>query len=205
MRMNRAVAGVAAIGTLALVLAGCGKTRPVHYYRITPPAPPNAASDPYPLTLLVGHFAAPMILHDAPIVYQVGANEVGTYQYHRWISPPPLLVENQLMELLRYSGRYRSVGAVGSEGRGDYIVRGRVDDFEEIDTASGIVGRVNLDLELYERKTGHIVWSKRFAHDEPASTTDVGGVVTALDRGLRLELAEAAADLDRYFGANLPK
>ena len=37
----------------------------------------------------------------SPIAYRVGANEIGTYQYSRWVEPPVEMVQGNLIRLLR--------------------------------------------------------------------------------------------------------
>jgi len=145
-----------------------------------------------------------MILRDNRIVYRTGANEVGTYEYHRWAEPPALMVEVNLLHLLRESGKYQSVAELGSSARGDFVVRGRLRDFEEVDTQT-IAGRVSMEIELYEQKTGQTVWSHFYSHEEPARGGDIAAVVEALDRSLRSSLAEVTAGLAQYFAKNPPR
>lgn len=189
---------------IALMLAGCGSSRPIQYYDVQVPAPPDVTRNTYPVRLLVARLNAPMILRDNRIVYRTGANEVGTYEYHRWAEPPALMVEVNLLHLLRESGKYQSVAELGSSARGDFVVRGRLRDFEEVDTET-IAGRVSMEIELYEQKTGQTVWSHFYSHDEPARGGDIAAVVEALDRSLRSSLAEVTAGLEQYFAKNPPR
>jgi len=190
---------------LVLVLAGCGgASHPIQYYTLDLPAAPDASRSPYPVTLLVARVAAPMILRDDRIVYRSGANELGTYEYHRWAEPPAMLLETSLLRLLRSSGSYQSVSEMSSRARGQYLVRGRLYDFEEVDS-SAITARVALEADLVDEKSGKVVWSHFYSHDEPASEDDVASVVAALNKNLMRGLDEVATGLDEYFSKNPPK
>lgn len=201
--MNRNTSLIA-ISLLALGLSGCGGGRPIKYYTAKIPATPNPPTHANAVTLLVGRIGAPGILQDGPIAYRVGANEIGTYTFHRWEVPPTEMVRQNLIHLLRASGDYQSVSALASGSEGDFVVRGRLYDFEEVDSAS-ISALVSLELELFNRKTGQVLWSHFYSQSEPVEEHKVSAVVTALDRNLNRGLKEAASGLGEYFSKNMAK
>lgn len=190
---------------MSACLAGCGGTSAsIRYYTVELPAAPDAARTAYPVALLVARVTAPTVLRDDRILYRTGANETGTYEYHRWGEPPAAMLETRLLRVLRESGRYQSVAETSSKARGDFVVRGRLYDFEEVD-ASTISGRVALEVELLDQKAGKVVWSHFYSHDEPANGDDVPAVVASLSRNLQRGLDEVATGLDAYFAKNSPK
>lgn len=199
--MSRTARALLILAALAM-LAGCGgASHPIKYYTIDLPATPDASRAPYPVTLLVARVTAPMILRDDRIVYRSGANELGTYEYRRWAEPPATLLETCLLRMLRASGRYQSVSEVTSRARGDFLVRSRLYDFEEVDS-SAIAARVAMEAELVDEKSGKIVWSHSYSHDEPVSKEDVASVVAALNKNLDRGLGEVSSGLDEYFAKN---
>ena len=198
--MNRIISFVVS-SLLALGLSGCGGGRAIKYYTAQLPAAPNPASHTNSVVLLVGHIGGPGILQDGPIAYRVGANEIGTYSYHRWEVPPVEMVQQNLIHLLRASGDYQSVSVLASGSEGDFVVRGRLYDFEEVDSTS-ISALVSMELELYNRKTGQVVWSHFYSQSEPVQEKEVSAVVAALDRNLDRGLKEAASGLGEYFSKN---
>jgi cholesterol transport system auxiliary component len=202
----RRFTAVVAIALLLGGLAGCGATRPSKYYQLQGPAtPPQAAgSSAYPVALLVGRLTAPHLYRDDRIVYRTGPEQLGTYEYHRWAEPPTEMLEAVLLRMLRESGRYLTVQLLRSNARGDYILRGRLHNFEEV-TGSPLMARVAFEIELYEIKSGTTVWSRFYSHDEPVSGKDVPAVVDALNRNVQQGLAQVTAGLDQYFSAHLPK
>jgi ABC-type uncharacterized transport system auxiliary subunit len=189
---------------LAMVGAGCVATRPVHYYTIEPtiePAlPPANQGKPDGLILLVGNIATPEILQDGRIRYRTGSNEAGAYEYHRWTERPGSMVRNSLVRALRASGKYRRVLESSSSADGDYLVRGKLYEFGEVDNAS-IQTRISMQVELVDRKTNRNVWDLLVQRVEPVGSQSVPEVVQSLDRNLQHVVTEAAAEIDKFLAA----
>jgi hypothetical protein len=77
--------------------------------------------------------ATPESLQDARIRYRAGANEMGSYEYHRWEERPGAMVRDSLVRALRASGKYRRVLESSSSAIGDYLLRGKLYEFAEVD------------------------------------------------------------------------
>ena len=189
---------------LALLLSACGASRPNKYYAIELPSSRPASSGTLPVSLLVGHIAAPHVFRDDRIVYRTGSTELGTYEYHRWVEPPTEMLEAMLIRLLRDSGRYQSVQMQRSNARGDFILRGRLTDLEEV-SGPPVMARVALEIELYDVKDGATVWSQYYSYDEPVQGKQVSAVVEALTRNVHAGLQQITAGLDQYFASHPPK
>jgi ABC-type uncharacterized transport system auxiliary subunit len=198
--MNRSLIAITAL--LAGLLAGCGAARPSKYYQLTVPGDASAAPDPkpYPVTLLLGPLRASHLYREDHIVYSSASEAMGTYQYQRWAEPPTEMLVDILLRDLRASGRYKSVDVLRSNSHGDYILYGRLYDFKEV-SGSPLVARVTADLELRDSKTGSIVWTHYYTHDEPVSSKDVAAVVAALDHNAQRGMAEIKSSLDQYFSS----
>ena len=189
---------------LALALSGCVSNRPIKYYAIQLPPAPTPARSTYPVSLLVASVNGPQLLQDTPIAYRIGTNEIGTYQYSRWSEPPVEMLRNKVIRVLQSSGDYQSVAAVGSTSQGQYVVRGRLYEFEEVDNPS-ISGLVSMEFDLYDRKSGKVVWRHYYSQSEPVQGKQIAAVVAALDTNLQRGLNEVAAGIDQYFSTNAPK
>jgi ABC-type uncharacterized transport system auxiliary subunit len=111
------------------------------------------------------------------------------------------MVKVKLLRILKQSGDYQSVAGLGSATNGQYIVRGRLYNFDEVDGAS-ISSQVSMEFELYDRKSGKVVWQHFYSQSEPAQSKEISAVVTALDTNLDRGLQEVAAGLNQYFSAN---
>jgi ABC-type uncharacterized transport system auxiliary subunit len=198
----------AAVMLLAMVMGGicgCGAVPQSKYYQLTAPgeASSTAAADPLPITLLVGPMKSSHLYREDRLVYATGNGEMGTYQVHRWAAPPAEMLQELLWRTLRASRRFNAVYLLTSSTRGDFLLQGNLYDFKEV-SGSTLAARVNLELELRETKTGAIVWTHDYFHDEPVSGKDIPAVAAALDKNAQRGVSEAAASLNEYFAA-LPK
>lgn len=198
--MNRGILWIAAM--VAGLLSGCGAARPSKYYQLTIPvdATSTAPANPYPITLLLGPLRSSHLYREAHIVYSSNGENMGTYEYQQWAEPPTEMLAEVLLSDLRASGKYRSVDILRSNSRGDYALYGRLYDFKEV-SGPPLLARVTVDLELRESKTGAIVWTHYYSHDEPVSGKDIGAVVAALDRNAQRGMNEVKASLDQFFSS----
>ena len=186
------------------VAGGCGAARPVKYYQLTVPGDMTTPSDAnaLPITLVVGPLTGSHLYRDDRIVYSSGES-MGTYDAHRWSSPPTELVQEVLFRELRASGKYKTVNTLRSSARGDYMINGRLYDFKEV-TGNGFVARVAVEYELRDTKTGATVWSHYYSHDEPVSGKDVNAVAAAIDRNVQGIVAQVQAGVAEYFQVHPP-
>jgi cholesterol transport system auxiliary component len=192
------------IALLASILGGCGAPRPIRYYSVQIPTAPDGSASTYPIDILVGNISGPSLLRASQIVYRTGTNQIGTYQYHRWQDPPVEIVQAKLIRMLQSSGDYQSVSELGNTTIGEYVIRGRLEEFAEVDGTS-INGLVTMRFELMNRGTGKILWSHFYSQVEPVQGKEVPDVVSALDRNLDRGLKEVVAGLKQYFASKLPK
>jgi len=189
------------VSLLALSIGGCASSKPIRYYTIQFPAAPTVTAGAQTESLLVAPVSGPAIFRNTPIAFRMGPNEIGTYQYSQWAQPPVEIVQMNLIRLLRASGNYQSVASLGSTSNGLYVVRGRLYDFQEVDGAS-ISALVSMEFDLYERKTGKVVWSHYYSQSEPVQGKEMSAIVSALDTNLDRGLKEVAAGLSQYFLSN---
>lgn len=196
----RKLAGAMVALVSGAFLGSCGAVRPSQFYRLEIPSDPPASVGTFPVTLLIGRLDAPHLYRDTRLVYRSSATQMNTYEYHRWVEPPTDMLQAILMRTLRASGKYQSVQSQGSNARGDYIVRGRLHQFEEVDDGA-VSTRVAFEIELYSQESGTTVWTHYYAGDEPVGTKSVPAVVDALNRNVQRGMAEATAGLEQYFAA----
>lgn len=200
--MREGVLKIVMLGAVA-AMAGCGSPRPMRYYTLEAPATSvHAEVDTYPVTLLVGRISAPHVLRDDRIAYGMTEVELGLYYEHRWSEPLPEMLQTMMVEKLRASGKYKAVQKITSSSRGDYILRGHISSLNEMDLPSGIVGRFAMQLELFQPKTGSVVWTQSYNHDEPVSGKKVNDVVEALKKNVQTGLNDLTAGLDAYLAAH---
>ena len=161
-------AAVVALAMAVAGLCGCGAIPQSKYYQLTAPGEASSApaGDPLPVTLLVGPLKASHLYREDRLVYATDSEEMGTYQVHRWAEPPTEMMQELLWRSLRASHRYSAVYLLTSSSHGDFLLQGNLYDFKEL-SGSTLTARVNMELELREMKTGAIVWTHNYSHDEP--------------------------------------
>jgi len=193
------IAGILTVG----LVAGCGATRPSKYFQLTVPGDAATMADRSPngVVLLLGPLRASHLYREDHIVYSAAGENMGTYEYERWSEPPTEMLVDVLLRELRASGKYRSVDVLRSNSRGDYILYGRLYDFKEI-SASPLMARLTMELELRDNKSGSTVWTHFYSHDEPVSGKDISSVVAALDRNAQRGMGEVKSSLDQYFSTH---
>jgi ABC-type uncharacterized transport system auxiliary subunit len=184
----------------ALASVSCVSTRPFHYYTIQPVSPPIHEAKPDGLVLLMGAIVTPEALQDGRIRYRTGSNEAGAYEYHRWTERPGSMVRDSLVRALRASGKYQRVLESSSSSTADYLVRGQLHEFGEVDGAS-IQTKISLRVDLVDRKTNRDVWDHVAEREEPVSGKTVADVVQSLDRNLQHVVGETAAEIDKFLAA----
>jgi ABC-type uncharacterized transport system auxiliary subunit len=194
------------LGAVALIGigAGCGAARPVKYYQLTVPGDMTTPSDAsaLPITLVVGPLTGSHLYRDDRIVYSSGES-MGTYDAHRWSSPPTEMLQEVLFRELRASGKYKTVSTLRSNARGDYMINGRLYDFKEV-SGSAFVARVAVEYELRDTKNGTTLWSHYYSHDEPVSGKDVSAVAAAIDRNVQGIVSQVQAGVAEYFQQHPP-
>jgi len=193
------------LALVVILTAGCGAARPSKYYQLTVPgdSAPVANSNPLPITLLIGRLTAPALYREDQIVYSSGGENMGTYEYQKWSEPPTEMIAEVMLRQFRASGRYHGVYTLRSDIHGDFLLHGHLYDFKEVG-GNPLLARVTMELELREIKTGAVVWTHFYTHDEPASGKDVGAVVAALNKNVQQGIAEFRASLDQYFAEHPP-
>src|SRR5271167_1004837 len=71
------------------LLTGCGGAPRSKYYQLTVPnGVAEARASDTPVKLLIGSLSASHLYREDGIVYSRGSEELGTYQYQRWVEPP---------------------------------------------------------------------------------------------------------------------
>ena len=132
--MNR-MARFVFIPALSLSLNGCVNSKPIHYYTVQlPVAPTLSTSTHFPCLYWLGYRGGGYISRYADRISR-RHNRIGAYQYSRWAGPPVELVKDKLIRILRASGDYQSVTGLGSKTSGQFVVRGRLYEFAEVDGA----------------------------------------------------------------------
>ena len=177
--------------TCALLLSGCaGKVRYPNYYALS--IAPAAQVDPpvsrQSATLAVRRFETPAYLRQGRIVYRESPDQIGFYEYHRWASDPGAAVTTALIDSLRSSHLFASVGPYASEQRPDYLLTGRLERLDEIDYGGGVKVEARLSAELTNLRTGAVVWTGDASQTSKVDQRNVNSVVSEMNAALQVSI-----------------
>jgi ABC-type uncharacterized transport system auxiliary subunit len=181
--------------TLSACLIGCvSKAKfPTYYTLHVPPVadvPPAAGTR---ASVAVCEFRSPAYLRQGAIVYRASPEQVGFYQYHRWAVDPREFLTNAIADRLRASGRFAEVKIYDGRSDVDFILSGRLEKLEEVDSEGGVRAEVALSAQMTDLRSGKTVWANAASESAPVDKRNVAAVVAemsqATDRAVQKLLA----------------
>jgi len=186
-----------ALMAIVIALTGCGgKVRYPNYYTLNLPAPPDPpAQQDVRSSIAVREFQAPVYLRQGPIVYRTTPEQVGFYEYHRWVADPRTLVTRAVIDHLRASGQYSTVSMYSGRPYDDYIFSGKLEKLEEVDYDSGVKVEVAMSAQITRVKTGATVWSNAVSEFGAVSKRNVRGVVSEMNRTMETAINKLLASV----------
>jgi ABC-type uncharacterized transport system auxiliary subunit len=177
---------LAAILTLSLlVLGACSSTPTIQRYQVTvAPQIEESQRETNNLVLAVEPFTADVAYDQDRIVYRSSPYRLDYYHYHRWAAAPGLMLTDAMRQAYSKSG-YFSLVTVGGGARADVVLSGRVTAIEEVDvTEDEWIGRVFIELQLRDARTGALVWSQVYREEEDVEERDPEGVTRAISKAV---------------------
>ncbi len=172
-------------GLLALLLSitavSCGSVPKTSYYTLRVPAPPESKDPRTSLVLGIERFGAPEALRDDRIVFYESPTQINFYQYHRWSADPATLLTDLAARRLDQAGIFAAVRRLPSRDAVDYVLRGSILNFEEVDDESGVHARVGVQMSLVRSRDRKTLWSQTRQAESAAQGKGVPGVVEALN------------------------
>jgi len=192
-------------GIHALVTAGCGgKILYPHYYTLDlPAAPSSTATDPrLRATVAVRPFQTPAYLRQGRIVYRQSAAEIGFYEYHRWAAEPAATVTSGMIEALRSSHLFSFVKPYDGQSEQDYLMSGRIEQLEEIDSAEEVRVAARLSAELLDLRTGATVWAGEAGETSKVESRNVNSVVVEMSHAMQKSIDRLVGSLRQQISVN---
>ncbi|HEX4469737.1 MAG TPA: ABC-type transport auxiliary lipoprotein family protein [Gemmatimonadaceae bacterium] len=184
-----------AIVVMLLDLSGCihGKLPPREYYRLrTAPLPDSLTAfyrDGGASTLPVGSIAivpyiAPGVYGDGNIVYRIGDSEMGTYPNREWALPVPTMLGMLTEDIFRARPLTRDpvVFDPPSAHSYDYVWRGLVREFEELDRESHVYAVVRFDARLVRARDDSVLWAGTARLERAVPQGTMPAIVDALSQ-----------------------
>lgn len=200
-----------ALGVATLLLAGCeGKILYPTYYALEMPPPPlnHAAQTRFAGTLAVRRFESTPYIRQKRIIYRPVPEEIGFYEYHRWVSDPAEMVTTAMIDSLRASGLFSSVKWYDGQEKQDYLIDGRLERLEETDYGGAVHVTAKLSAELVNLHTGTTEWTDDAAETLQVEERSVNSVVVELSHAVQKSIDRLIVSLDQKadtISANSPR
>jgi len=201
-RLNAARASFLIVAMIvALGASGCGgKIPPTHYYKLNIPPAPVAAQGGGNNTAILMPFRGSKLLTQDKIVYRPNPEEVGFYEYHRWAEDPRTTIAQSMLDHLRGKKTFGRIVMFDGRTMADYIVRGRIDRLEEVDSPDGSDVRVafRISAEVLSVEGREPLWVGSHAETLQVTTRDVRTVVSTMSDAAAKSVAKLAADINGF-------
>lgn len=183
-----------------LVLTSCaGKIRYPTYYTLEIPPPPTAATAMarFHGTVAVRGFESAPYIRQKRIVYRPVPEEVGFYEYHRWVNDPADMVTTAMIDSLRSSHLFSSVKRYDGQEQQDYLMSGRLERLEETDYGGGVRVTAKLTAELVNLHTGATEWTDGATETLGIDQRSVNAVVIELSHAVQKSIDDLIVSLDQ--------
>lgn len=204
------MSAVLTLGFAIAFLCGCGgKIPPTRYYTLKFPALAPAGDPKTSAVLEIEPFRAAENLRDDRVLYYESPTQFSYYEYHRWSPDPATLFAEMMERHLHEMALFAHVRAAPTHEPADYLLMGRLLNFEELDYEPGGKVRVAVQLRLVRATDHKTVWSDRRQVERSIGEHGVDGVVNALSAASDQLLSEAlpglGAEVEREFKENAQK
>lgn len=200
-----------ALGVVTLLLASCGgKILYPKYYMLEMPPPPvnQAVQTRLAGTLAVRRFESAPYIRQKRIVYRPVPEEIGFYEYHRWVSDPADVVTTAMIDSLRASGLFSSVKRYDGQEKQDYLMAGRLERLEETDYGGAVRVTAKLSAELVNLHTGATEWTDGATETLKVEEPSVNAVVVEMSHAVQNSIDRLMVSLDQKadtISANSPR
>ena len=180
----------------SLILNGCSLTKPrpeVHHYTLTLTLP-EVALDRRRRRSWFAPFSAPDPYMQDRIVYRLSSYQLDFYNSHRWASSPTEQVTDWTRRYLRGAGVFTTVSPT-IEGATDFVLSGRVRQFDEVDQEQTWEAVLNVDFWLTRGTERAPIWFRSYAASQRAEKRNPTALAEAMSRNLENILGRLTADL----------
>jgi cholesterol transport system auxiliary component len=165
----RALGRIFTLGSILLLGACFGGAAPSDsFYRLEVPSPAALPSPALQGIVEVGRFAAEGLTGERALLYSYRdkPDQVLRYGYQLWVEPPAVLLETEMVRLLRDAQVAPTVVTADLRVPPDFLIEGRLHRFEQvIGSPFGVV--VEMELNLVRLRTSELLLQRRYRVEKP--------------------------------------
>ena len=180
----------------SLILNACSLTKPgpeVHHYTLEL-TPPEVTAGSAKASLQVRPFSAADPYVQDRIVYRRSPYQLDFYNSHRWASSPTEQVTDWTRRYLRGAGLFTTVSPT-TEGPADFVLNGRVRQFDEVDHEQTWEAVSSVDFWLTHGTDRSPVWFRSYTASQQAEKRNPAALAEAMSRSLENILGRLLVDL----------
>lgn len=185
---------------LAWALASaCASTPPeTHYYQLVVLQPPKPKPPAGEIVLAIEPLAAEGAYATDRIVYRRSPYRLDYYNYHRWSAPPALALAEYLRQAYARTSLFALVTVEPTAAPRTATLSGRVLALEEVDESdTRWLGRVALELALFDPATQEPLWSGTFLEEEVLHEQSPEGLARAISVALERIVRQSSGPIAR--------
>ncbi len=191
--------GLLLVGALlAPALSGCALSpAPVdHYYQIDAGVPDAPAAVKLDGILQVDRLRTDALIGERQLLYKQRADavEIRQHPYHRWSDPPANLLQTELVAFLTAAQAADSVMAATARVKPDYMVSGRILDFERV-LEPEVRAVVEIQLSVTSATGKEILVNRSYREERPAGSTAIAASAAAFGEAVHAVFDRFLADL----------
>jgi uncharacterized lipoprotein YmbA len=182
-------------GLLVLLLAACFSTPTKRYFQIVVT---DTNAQPHPKidkVLYVEPVRVDPLYNDFRVIYRVSLFELKYYSYVFWATKPDALFREAMGDYLIKKEGFPRVTLDVLQGNPEIVLRSNVRLVEEIDNPKAWFGRLAMDLEFLEFKSGRSLLKHSFDRKMPLQVRKVQQLPAVLSTILMGELDIAVRKL----------
>jgi ABC-type uncharacterized transport system auxiliary subunit len=187
------------LGAVGLSAAGCASD-PIpreSFYRLGKPAAQGArAGGPIRGTVDVPPLRASGIVNERAILYRDSGNRLEQYNYHAWVEPPSLMIQQSLIEMLRQAQAFQTVASPDMRLDRDFEFMGDIRQWEHVRGAQSSVA-IEIEFILRRVRGNAQLLLKTYQANEPVAGDSIDAVAAAFGRGIDSIYSTLLADLAR--------
>jgi cholesterol transport system auxiliary component len=185
---------------LLFALSGCAGSPPPadQYYRLSPPATAPLARPVLSGVVEVGRLGAEGLTGDRAILYshRDTPSQLARSAYRFWSEPPPVLLADRLVDLLRDAQAAPSVVSGDLRVSPDILIEGRLHRFEQVlGNPPAVV--VDLELGVIRLHGAELRLLKRYQVEQPLASDSPADAAAGFDAAVGEVFRQFLADLGR--------
>ncbi|MFC1563118.1 hypothetical protein ACFL4Z_03610 [candidate division KSB1 bacterium] len=177
-------------------ILSCSSAPMTHYYYLDYGIS-HKDNNKYPYVLGIEEFNSDDIYNRDNIIFREIPYEIQYYIYKRWASYPKTLISEKVLEHLKASALFKSVRHYPDFYNIDYLLRGNIKKFDELDKTDGWYANFSLEIEFLDIHKDSTLFVLRTDKMIKAKEKNVLEIVIAMSKCVQETFNELTEKIDK--------